>query len=137
MVVLDLVFSSHASSQSFMVAKLGFSLRLERVVSEMPSIARRRELKSILGTFAFYVKGRRASTPAGETTQQAEGQRVAYRPRTPLKSKINALSDSPSQPTGHGDQSKEDPPKFQVLLVEDNLVNRRDPPLLSNAFQLT
>lgn len=135
MVVLDLVFSSHASLQNFMVAKLGFSLRLEKAVSGIPPIGRRCELKSTLGTFAFYVKGRRASTPAGEITQQVERQSIAYRPRTPLKSKTNPLSDSPRQPTGHGDQSEEDQPNFQVLLVEDNLVNRRDPnyfPMASN-----
>lgn len=129
---LDLVFSSHASSQNFMVARSGFFLRLGRVVSKMPSIGRRRGLKSVLGTFAFYIKGRRASPPAGEMTLQAEAQRVAIRPRTPLKSKINP-SNLPSQPTRH-DQSKEDSPKYEVLLVEDNLVNRRYSPPLPNAF---
>lgn len=130
---LALVFSSHASSQNYMVAKLGFFLRLGRVVCEMPSTERRCGLKSVLGTFAFYIKGRRASPPAGEMTLQAEAQRVAIRPRTPLKSNISPSS-SPSQPKRHGDQSKEDSPKFQVLLVEDNLVNRRHLQPLFNAF---
>ena len=42
-----------------------------------------------------------------------------------------------SLPKPEGSQDKEDSPSFQVLLVEDNLVNRRCPPSLFNFLALT
>ena len=96
--------------------------------------------KASLGTFAFFIKGRRASPPAGPMKQQGEAQRVTFRPTSPDKaqrSKIKGLPDSPSQPVKYGDQSKESTPKFQVLLVEDNLVNRTDFPPAFNLYALT
>ena len=96
--------------------------------------------KASLGTFAFFIKGRRASPPDGPMKQQGEAQRVTLRPTSPDKaqrSKIKKLPDSSSQPVKYGDQSKESSLKFQVLLVEDNLVNRRDFPPVFNLFALT
>lgn len=85
-----------------------------------------------LGTFAFYVKGRRASPPTEENTKQTETQ-----PDKVQGLKNPALLESSSQRTGHSGQSKEDSPKFDVLLVEDNLVNRRSLPLVLTPFALT
>ena len=63
---------------------------------------------------------------------QVEAQREHPGRRSPERSKIVGPSESPSQPTRHGGHSHENPPNFQVLLVEDNLINRRD---LAHAFQ--
>ena len=85
--------------------------------------------KWVSGTFAFYIKGKRASPPAGATTQQAEAQNVTFRPKSldkAQRSESDGLPGFPGQPIRRGDQSKEDPPNTQVLLVEDNIVNRKD-----------
>ena len=63
--------------------------------------------------------------------QQAEARPVTFRPKALDKArrpKSDGLSGSPSQPIRRGNQSEEDPPKIQVLLVEDNLVNRKGSP---------
>ena len=77
------------------------------------------------------MKGRRASPPVEEITKQAESERATLKSLSPTKSqrsKTVGLPEIPSQPVRHGDQSEQDSPKFQILLVEDNLVNRRDFP---------
>ena len=96
--------------------------------------------KSISGTFAFYIKGKRASPPAGAMSQQAEARPVTFQPKSldkARRSESDGLSGSPSQPIRRGNQSKEDPPKIQVLLVEDNLVNRKYLQPLSTLSGLT
>lgn len=129
MEVQDSVFSFRESSQNCMAAKSVFPLRLERAVSDL---AFSRKLSSraepVLGTFAFYVKGRRASPPAEKMTQEngaLSGNPHQTSPTKTPKSLTNGSSGSTSLPVTKGGQSREDPPKFQVLLVEDNLVNRR------------
>lgn len=79
-------------------------------------------------TFAFYVKGRRASPPAEKMTQQIEAQPGGLRPTSPIKAQTSQKggpSKSQSLPVNEGNQDKEDLPKFKVLLVEDNLVNQK------------
>lgn len=96
--------------------------------------------KSISGTFAFYIKGKRASPPAGAMTQQAEARPVTFRPTSldkARRSESDGLSGSPSQPIQLVNQGKDDPRKIQVLLVEDNIVNRKDLPTLPDLFGLT
>ena len=124
----DSAFSFRESSQNCMAAKLDFFLRLERAVSDLTFS---RKLNSgaelVAGTFAFYVKGRRASPPAEKMTQQNgahSGNPHQTSPMKTPKSLTNRSSGSTSLPVTKGGQNREDPPKFQVLLVEDNLVNR-------------
>lgn len=95
--------------------------------------------KSISGTFAFYIKGKRASPP-GAMTQQAEARPVTLRPKSldkARRSESDGLSGSPSQPIQLINQGKDDPRKIQVLLVEDNIVNRKDLLTLPDLFGLT
>ena len=92
---------------------------------------RRRGAKLVLGTFAFFVKGRRAFPPTEEMTKQAAAELATLKPTSPVRvqrSKTVGLPESPGQPIRHGDQSEQGSPKFRVLLVEDNLVNRKDLP---------
>lgn len=102
-----------------MVAKLVFSLRLEKAVSGRAlSMKLSSGAERASGTFAFYVKGRRASPPAEKGTLSPTSLIKAK------KSQTLGPSESTNLPTNQGDQSKENQPNFQVLLVEDNLVNR-------------
>ena len=87
-----------------------------------------RGLTQYPGTFDFYFIGKRASTPAGALTQQADTQSAHFGPQPPdriVRPKADVVPTSSSQAARQGGQSNNDPPKFQVLLVEDNLVNRR------------
>lgn len=80
-----------------------------------------------LGTFAFYVKGRRASPPAEKAMQQLETQSADCRTASPIKpqrSQTDVPTKVASQSVTHSSQNKGDSESFQVLLVEDNLVNR-------------
>ena len=116
-----------------MAAKLGFVQSQERAVSCLcgpkAAMEMRSGAKSVLGTFAFYIKGRRASPPKEETAKQADAERPTLKSLSPIKaqrSKTVGIHESPSQPVHPSDQSEQASPQFKVLLVEDNLVNRRD-----------
>ena len=116
-----------------MVARLVCPLRLEKAVSDLAlSTGLRFGPEPLLGTFAFYVKGRRASPPFEKMTQQSETQTGNYRRTSPTKvqrSQTSGSSNPVRLPTIQSKQrDKEDQTKFHVLLVEDNLVNRRDLP---------
>lgn len=141
MEVRDSVFSSRANSQNCMAAKSVFPPRLERAVSDLALSSHRiSEAESVSGTFAFYVKGRRASPPAEKLNQQTEAQPGELRPTSPIKTprlQKDELTKSTSLPKPEGSQDKEDSPKLQVLLVEDNLVNRRCLSSFFNSFALT
>lgn len=124
-----------------MAAKLGFSPRLERVVSDLALLTNLSPMaKPDLGTFAFYVKGRRSSPPVEKMAQQIEGQPRKLRPTSPVnvqKAQQGGPSQSTSLPIVESNQSKKESPNFQVLLVEDNLVNRECLPLPFNPLALT
>ena len=84
------------------------------------------------------MKGKRSSPPPGALTQQTHTQSAKYGSQTPdriERPKADALPSPSSQLARQGGQSNGDPPKFQVLLVEDNLVNRRDPPSISQPIR--
>lgn len=112
-----------------MVVKSVFSLSLARAVRDVAlSTKLRSRTDPVLGTFAFYVKGRRASPPAERMTPQIEAQPGKLRPTSPSKaqkSQTDGSSKSTSLPIIQASQTKDDSPNFQVLLVEDNLVNRQ------------
>ena len=60
--------------------------------------------------------------------KQTEAERATLKPPSPIKaqrSKTVGTPESPSQSVRPGNQSEQGSPKFQVLLVEDNLVNRK------------
>lgn len=124
-----------------MAAKLVFFLRLEGAVSYLAlSMNMNPVAEPVLGTFAFYVKGRRASPPAEKMTQQIEAQPGGLRPTSPIKAQTSQKggpSKSQSLPVNEGNQDKEDLPKFKVLLVEDNLVNRSCLPPTLDVLALT
>lgn len=136
----DSVFSFRVSSPNCMAAKSVFPLRPGRAVSDLAlSIKLSFGAEPVLGTFAFYVKGRRASPPAEKTTQQIEAQPGKCRPTSPIKarkSQIDNSTESTSLPLRQGSQSKVALRNFRVLLVEDNLVNRRCCPPPSTPWAL-
>lgn len=79
-------------------------------------------------TFAFYVKGRRASPPAEKAMQQLETQSADCRTASPIKaqrSQTNVPTKLASLSITQSSQSKGESESFQVLLVEDNLVNQK------------
>ncbi|KAF6225924.1 hypothetical protein HO173_012696 [Letharia columbiana] len=79
-------------------------------------------------TFAFYVKGRRASPPAEKAMQQLETQSAECRTASPIKpqrSQTDVPTKVASQSVTYSSQNKGDSESFQVLLVEDNLVNQK------------
>ena len=124
----DSVFSSRASSQNCMVEKLVFSLKLARVVSDPASSTKLSPLSDVLGTFAFYVKCRRVTPPTDTLTLQNAAQLGSPRLPSPNKARIPRTRGSPKSTTlsiGQGSPHKADTSHFRVLLVEDNLVNRK------------
>ena len=112
-----------------MAEKSVFPLNLARVVSDSTSPTKLSSISDLLsGTFAFYVKCRRAAPPTDRLTLQNAAQ--LGQPRLPSPTK--ARNPRPSGSTfstnlsiGQGSQRRDDPSGFQVLLVEDNLVNRK------------
>lgn len=134
----DSVFSSRASSQNCTAVRSVFSLRPGRAVSRLAlSTKLESRAEPVLGTFAFYVKGRRASPPKETSTKQIETQARKLRQTSstkPTRSQKHGLADVP---TTEDSQSKENLPDFSVLLVEDNLVNRGSRPSRSSPWALT
>ncbi|KAL9118981.1 MAG: hypothetical protein Q9187_004467 [Circinaria calcarea] len=79
-------------------------------------------------TFAFFIRGRRATASIDETKQKgAIG--IKGRPRvtslTDETTKSSVATDTPSLSMAVGNQIKENAPMFEILLVEDNLVNQK------------
>lgn len=126
----DSVFSFRASSQNCTGVRSVFSLRLERAVSSLAlSTNLNVGAEPVLGTFAFYVKGRRASPPKEKMIQQIEAQIRKPQMTSPIKAERSqthgsARSSSSKLPIAQGRQSKDGSPKLSALLVEDNQVNR-------------
>ena len=124
----DSAFSFRASSQSCTVVRSVFSLRLERAVSSL-ALSTDVEVgaQHVLGTFAFYIKGRRASPPKEKAIQQIEAQTPKPPMTSPIKaerSQTHGSTRSSELAITQGRQGKDGSPKLSVLLVEDNLVNR-------------
>ena len=80
------------------------------------------------GTFAFYIKGRRASAPPDELWVQNNASKRAGEernsPRKAQKTELSITAEPPSLPTSLKPSTKTNI-MYYVLLVEDNLVNQR------------
>ena len=135
------VFSSRASSQNCMAERLVFPLNLGRVVSDPASSTKLSPMSDpVSGTFAFYVKCRRAAQPTDKLSLQNAAQLGQPRLPSPIKARNPRTSGSTKSTTlsiRQGSQRRDDPLNFQVLLVEDNLVNRKRTPLAFHVFMLT
>ena len=129
----DSVYSFRASSQNCMAEKLVFPLKLERVVSDPAYSTKLSPLSDVLGTFAFYVKCRRASPPTDTLTLQNAAQ-LGQRLSSPNKARN---SKSTSLSIRQGSPHKADTSNFRVLLVEDNLVNRKRTASTVHVLRLT
>ena len=137
----DSASSSRASSQNCMAEKLVFPLNLGRVVSDPASSSTLGPMSdAVSGTFAFYVKCRRATQPTDKLTLQNAAQLGQSRLPSPVKAR-NPRADGSTMSTPlsirQGSQHRDDPLNFRVLLVEDNLVNRKRTPHSVHVFMLT
>ena len=88
-----------------------------------------RRLADSLGKFAFFVKGRRATAPAEDSKQKGylgikgKSRATSFKDRKAFDSSVT--TDSSSLSAALGEQIKENAPMFEILLVEDNLVNQK------------
>ncbi|TDZ33838.1 Hybrid signal transduction histidine kinase K [Colletotrichum spinosum] len=81
--------------------------------------------KGIGSTFAFYVKCRKTETPSSESTTLS-----ALNLARPAKTTVPSASSTPPPTTlprrsSYRKQVSEGPPHYDVLIVEDNIVNQR------------
>ena len=111
-----------------MAEKLVFSPKLARVVSDPASSTQLSAISNVLGTFAFYVKCRRAAPPTDKLTLQNAA--LLGQPRLPSPTKARnpqtrGSTKSTTLSIRQGSPHRDDTSKFRVLLVEDNLVNRK------------
>lgn len=81
----------------------------------------------LLGTFAFYVKGRRVSVPASRDSERIGEQTKNLALESSKKQSPNGprSNHSPQGPAKGKSQTKESPTAFNILLVEDDLVNQK------------
>ncbi len=120
MEALGSVYSSPVSLQNYMVGRSAFGLKLGKAVSHIThNFAREQCLMIVLGTFAFYVKGRRTTAPE---RPRGNDRRASGEPPSP---KEKGVSSSVSLPTRSKDLKNEEITALQILLVEDNLVNQK------------
>lgn len=78
---------------------------------------------SVSGTFAFYVKGRRAVPPAEDLAQRNGFDGAQLTPSKKANSKPVDEASAKASPARHGADTKDE--NYEVLLVEDNLVNQK------------
>lgn len=82
----------------------------------------RQHLMHDLGTFAFYVKGRKTVAP--EISRQ-NGRRASGASLTVSPEKKRAKNPATNSPSRGKSPKTEESPAFRILLVEDNLVNQK------------
>ena len=124
----DSVFSSRASLQNCTAERLVFSLKLARVVSDPAPLTKLSPMSDVLGTFAFYVKCRRAAPPTDKLILQNAAQLGQPRLPSPTKARnprTRGLTKSTTLSVIQGSPHRDETSNFRVLLVEDNLVNRK------------
>lgn len=78
-----------------------------------------------LGTFVFYIKGRRTAAPSERTSQQ-DGNPAGQASRTPMhRHRTSRASTSPTPGSEPVAPHKGGTSAHTILLVEDNLVNQK------------